>query len=205
MATIDGFGPAGQAGLEVGDEIISMDGRDPRWSVGFAIELLAKDAGDAISFDLRRGGERVAEEVQPWGARTWAVFRQTGLVVAELPLAEDPDTVRRASIAFHRSFTGDPSSAPSMIPDSLVRAERVLPAIVEAGADVQPGDIILGVQIGEEIAGGDSTRLLRFARVEDAQRCFNRNSTYAGREFEAWIYRDGEVRRVSLTAKRLIL
>ena len=205
VETIDGFGPAGQAGLQVGDVIRSMDGRAPRWSVGFAMDLLGKGADRELVFELQRGSSRITRPVRPWSAQRWAVFRQTGLVLNDLPLSDDPEAVRAAAVAFTRRFTGDANAAPGLIPESLIAIQRVLPSVTEAGAEVQAGDLLLGVQLGEERADGDATRLVRFERIRDAQRCFNRHGDYAGHEFSAWIYRDGEIRVVTLNAKRLML
>lgn len=204
--SVDPFGPGASAGIERGDVVASIAGSPVQWSVGFAMTVLGLPTDQPTAFELARDGSRVTAEFTPMSAAAWAVLRQTGLHVEELAIREEPEVVRDASIAFHRAFSGDPTAAPSMIPAWLVRVARIHPRLADEDVDIRVGDLLLGVRIDErDAATGDAARVVRFERAADVQECFNTNSTYDGRTFHTWIWRDGEVVTVDLPAKRLML
>ncbi len=201
VQSVDRHGPCAAAGVATGDVVCAVGEVAMRWSGDFALAWSHIDGGATVSVEFERDGKREVRKVTPLSAAAWAVFRQVGLDVSELGIGDDAAKVRAAAIAMDRQFTGDPTAVPSEFPASCVRVVRVHPA-VEGAVDVRPGDLVLGVVLRSE--GADAEQLLRFQRVEDVQRCVNEHSTYEGETFRTWLYRDGAVRLVELTAKRLM-
>jgi len=58
-------GPAGRAGVEPGDELVSADGKPIHQDVDFYIHLLRIRPGDQLLLELKRNGRRVRAAVQP--------------------------------------------------------------------------------------------------------------------------------------------
>lgn len=202
VQAVDRYGPAAAAGIEVGDVVSALAGEPVRWSVGWALAWRQVTAGTPIAVDLGRAGQPLRKEVVSWSAPTWAAYRQTGLQMVDLGLADDPDTVRAAALAATRRFSHDPTAAPRELPASLVRVASVHPEVA-AKVDVRAGDIFLGVIWREAGHTGDAGRLERFTTVAEAQRFFNQQASYDGETFEVWLCRDGVVHVATLLAKRL--
>jgi serine protease Do len=203
VQSVDRNGPAAAAGVQVNDVVRAVAEQPVRWRGEFALAWLRHDASAPVALELERDGKRLSVQVTPWSAPAWAVFRQMSLGVSELTMAESPDAVRAAAIACERHFTRDPHAEPREFPASVVRVDRVHPAVADK-ADVRAGDFIIGVMLRDEDSGAD--QLLRLQRVTDIQDCVNAHSTYEeGRTFKFWLFRGGEVRVVELTAKRLML
>jgi hypothetical protein len=201
----DASGPAARAGIEADDVLRGIDGEPVRWSVGWALTLLRKDREPEVELEVERGGKRKKVTVEPLPAPAFALLRQTGLAASELSPRADADLVQRAWVALWRRVTGDPNAEPTTMAERLVRIDRVPESLASTGADVKPLDLLLGVELAEDgVATAAAGRLVRFERVADAARCFQENATYDGTKFQAWIWRAAEVRRVELTAKRLL-
>lgn len=207
--SVDPLGPAARAGVERGDRIVSLDGGDVTWSVGFQLAVRETDDAAPVTLGIERDGRRSQLDVDALSAAQWSVFRQIDAEVDALSFREDADRVRESAIAFYRAFTGDPNAAPSMIPGSLVRVTRLHPKLTDgeedSRVDLRVGDLLLGVQLDERQASGSAGQLIRFATVADVKDCFNRYSTYEGAKFRAWIERDGEVQQIDLPARRIML
>jgi S1-C subfamily serine protease len=198
----DPRGPAALAGVRAGDVVQSIAGAKVGWSADFALGLLAATPDAPLELELVRADQPVAVRVAPLPAAVWAVVRQTGLLPRDFPIAEDADRVRAAAVLLHRAFSGDPSGEPQTIPGSVVRIERVYAGMQREGFGVEPGDLLLAL----ELRSDDGDPLL--VRVEDVAALRDRFNdrqlgSYDGADFRCWIERDGEVRRVTLTARRL--
>ena len=91
-------------------------------------------------------------------------------------------------------------------------AHLVWPRFGDVRTYVEPfygsGAILLAreVELYRRSTAGKSMTLRRFYRVADAQNCFNDRviGKYEGAEFKCWVYRNGKVEVVDLTAKRLL-
>jgi hypothetical protein len=201
---VDGFGPAAGLGIEPGDLLRTLDGEPVAWSVGWAMALLGKDPARKVTLEFERKGKRVKQESKLWPAAVHALCRQTMVVTGELSARAEGKLVREAAVEFYRKFTGDPQAAPTTLPATLVRVERLHPQLAEDGVDLKVGDLLLGVELVSETASGDVRRLVRFERVGEMVKCFQEHASYEGTEFRTWVWRDGAARQVELRAKRLL-
>ena len=91
------------------------------------------------------------------------------------------------------------------IPRSLVKIVSLHPSVAENGA-LKVGDLVLAVEVKFRVDAGVTESLKEFHAVEDVAQHFNdrRYSDNAGMKFSCWVYRDGKVEVVELTAKRLL-
>lgn len=203
VRTVDRFGPAKRAGFEIGDRLLALDGQPLSWSIGLRRTLLAKEASKPLRFDVRRGGKKLELAVRARSAAVANVFRQTGLECENLSFRTDSVRIRKACSALYERLTGGP---PPTIAESLVAVRRVHPGAAADGMQIRVNDLVLGVELYRRSAAGKSMTLRRFYRVADAQNCFNdpKLGKYEGAEFKCWIYRDGKVEVVDLTATRLL-
>ena len=56
---VDGESPADQAGVEVGDTVVALDGRPVESAIDYHIGLIGRKGGDAVALTLDRGGSAV--------------------------------------------------------------------------------------------------------------------------------------------------
>lgn len=198
LTAVDMQGPAKRAGLQVGDRVLALDGAELRWSVDLTMRILERKGGDTLRFTISRGGKRMEKKLVCLGASTWAVQKQLGVEIEAVTAAKESELVRNAAIAMHRRYAGDPTANPSRIPDALLRVTRV----TRGEHELKKGDLVLAFELENEALGG---ALKRFTSARQLQTSIDELSTYEGRVFTLWIYRDGEVKVVRSKAKRLLL
>jgi serine protease Do len=205
---VDPRGPAKRVGIVSGDRIVSIGGEPVAWSPGYALRLLAAEAGQPLALELERKGERRTVEATPMACEQWAVVRQAGLACRDFGYAEDPERVRTAAIALHRAFTGDAGGEPRDIPVQVVRIEERFaadqPPAEPSTGDLEPGDLLLAIELRARASGAPA--LVRIGSVAELRDWFNNRElgSYEGTVWQCWIARGGEVRRVDVTAKRLL-
>ena len=171
-------------------------------SPSFALTLLQQPANVELELQLVHKGESRTVKATPLSAPVWSVVRQSGLQVRDLPYAEDAERVRAAAIALHRATSGDRTGEPQQIPERLVVVDKVFAGEQPAGTDVQPGDLLLSVELR---SAGDGAVHRRIADVTGLRDLWNDRElgTYEGQKWKVWIARGSEVRPVELVAKRL--
>ncbi len=129
--------PAARAGLQVGDLVRAMDGRDIDNGIDYYVRLLAHKAGDAIRISYDRNGSRrdarIPLEVVPPPNGYALAEERFGLRVAVAP----ENTVSRIEARL-----GLRDLAPPLIVESV---ERGSPAAL---ARIEPGDVILRIDRG---------------------------------------------------------
>ncbi|HLU38523.1 MAG TPA: trypsin-like peptidase domain-containing protein, partial [Planctomycetota bacterium] len=199
VRAVDRHGPAAGAGVEPGDVVRAVAGRPVCCSVAFALAW-RELADERVELSLERAGKSRVVALTPMSAAAWAVFRQTGLVVREVSIVDEPDAVQNAAVAGYRRFTGDPTAAPRELPGSLVRVERVHPETA-ARVAIRPGDFVFALQVVDEATG--AAELMHLQRTAELQRGCNQLATYEGSTLTAWIVRGAEVQVVELPAKRV--
>jgi S1-C subfamily serine protease len=205
VATLDRFGPAARAGLEVGDALLSLDGVALRWSLGLKLRLLSRDAARPLKFRILRDGKKSDAEVQPWTTEGWSVHKQIGCETELVVFRDEGALLKRAGIALHRGFTKNAKATPSRIEASAVRITRLHPGAAADAGHLRPGDLLLGCELTFPTPAGESRRLVQWKTVREMRDFFNRRSTYEGAEFRCWIYRGGAAKLVTVTAKRQML
>lgn len=199
---VDPRGPAARAGVQAGDRIAVLAGTAITGSPSFALTLLQQPANVELELQLVHKGESRTVKATPLSAPVWSVVRQSGLQVRDLPYAEDAERVRAAAIALHRATSGDRTGEPQQIPERLVVVDKVFAGEQPAGTDVQPGDLLLSVELR---SAGDGAVHRRIADVAGLRDLWNDRElgTYEGQKWKVWIARGSEVRPVELVAKRL--
>jgi S1-C subfamily serine protease len=202
VATVDPRGPAARADLRTGDRIGALGGTPITWSPGFAMELRRCNASAPVRIDIDRGGARVAIDVAPMPANVWAVIRQTGIECRRTAFHASPD-IAAAVTELQRQFTGDRDAVVPVMPEAVVRVERVHAGGQPEGVDLRAGDLILAAELVDRDT--QARVLVRFEDPGDLQRLFNERllGDYEGAEFTCWIARGAQARQVEITAKRL--
>jgi hypothetical protein len=159
-----------------------------------------------LKLALERDGRPLELPVEALTASQWAIVRQSGLDLEDLPFAADPKLVQDAATALQRRFTGDSNAVPTEFPEQVVRVRRLHPRLQAEKVAVQPGDLLLAVDLERTTTEGDATALRRFGKVADVQALFNdRNlGSYEGTRFHCWLYRAGAITVVEIEAKRLL-
>jgi S1-C subfamily serine protease len=199
----DPRGPAWAAGVRAGDRIRSLSGVPITWSPGFALQLLQKAPGVPLRLELTRGDAPVACEVAPVASEAWAVLRQSGLECRNLPFREAPERVRAALVALHRKLTGDAQAEPPVLPEQVVAVTRVFQDSQPKPVDVQPGDLLLALELVHAETGQPVfVRLEELARLRDLWND-RELGTYEGSEWRCHLARGAEIRTVTLVVKRL--
>ncbi len=139
--------PAAEAGLQVGDWIVAVDGQTVGAEHPLAELIAARQPGDAVALDIERAGEAVQVTVT---------------------LAEHPDEAGQPFLGVHYSDRGDRlflhgDNLPPAFEDSLMLAlpegveQGIILGAVEAGgpaaaAGLERGEVVIAIE-GEPVAG----------------------------------------------------
>lgn len=201
---VDPYGPAARAGVVAGDAVAAFGSVPITWSVGFAMTLLRWPQGQPVELQLQRDGKARQVSVVPMPAPIWAVHRQTGLDLQTVGRQQEPALVQAAWTALQRAFTGDSTAVPADMPESVLRVERIQPGVQRPELDVQPGDLLLAVELYRAGTDGQSVLLRRLPTADDAMRLFDDRQvgSYDGRTLRCWLYRDGKTFTQELVATR---
>lgn len=62
---VETSGPAEEAGVEVGDEVLRVDGVPIRQDIDYYVHVLNIDPGSSLRLDLKRGGRHLTATIQP--------------------------------------------------------------------------------------------------------------------------------------------
>jgi len=186
-----------------GDRVLALDDVAITWSPGYALELNRREPGKPIAVKIERQGKPQTLQVTPLPAAVWAVVRQSGLLTRDFAYAEDEQRAQAVATALHRQFTGDVNGAPQQIPSSFVMITQVFGGEQPDGTDLQPGDLLLAV----ELLSGEArdAALVRLADVAALRDLWNERTlgTYEGSSWSCWIARGNTVKKVEIRSKRL--
>lgn len=200
---VDGRGPAARAGVRSGDRVRALGGTAITWSPGFARTLLAQQPGAPVALEVARKGAAKSYEVTPLAAEVWSVVRQSDLQTRDYGFAEAPERIQKAAVSMLRAFTGDPTATPQVIPEQVVRIERVF-GQQQRDADLKAGDLLLAIEL--RTAQDDRPVLQPIDSVATLRDWFNNREigSYDGVKWRCWIARGDEARAVDVVAKRLL-
>jgi serine protease Do len=85
-------GPAEKAGVEVGDEVLRVDGLPIRQDLDYYVHVLNADARKALTLELKRGEKRLTATIQPKAIpvpdAAELMLKKFGLVVQPLTAAQ---------------------------------------------------------------------------------------------------------------------
>ncbi|MBL8725490.1 MAG: trypsin-like peptidase domain-containing protein [Planctomycetes bacterium] len=199
----DPRGPAFAAGVRAGDRVRSLASVPITWSPGFALTLLQQPAAVPLRLEVQRAGAPLAFDVAPLGSEVWAVLRQSGLLCRNLAFRDEPERVRGALVALHRTLTKDPVGEPAVLAEQVVVVDKVHQDSQPKPVDLQSGDLLLALELVHASTGQPV-----FVRLEDLGRLRDlwndrELGTYEGSEWRCWIARGTEIRTVELVVKRL--
>ncbi|HUR28954.1 MAG TPA: trypsin-like peptidase domain-containing protein, partial [Planctomycetota bacterium] len=202
IRSVDEHSPAANAGVTVGDRLLSLDGHALKSAMEFGNTLLALQSASAMRVELERNGARVTAEIHPVSQAVWRLFRQTGIEVEEVDYGAAAETIREASIALHRAYTGLDGSEPSRVMSGALRVVQAVPRDGHA-LEVKVGDMLLGGTAVTRTLDGDHARLVRFEDVVTLRDFVEPLATKQGDDAECWIMRDGKVMAVRVTAVKV--
>lgn len=202
VTAVEDLSPAAAARLEIGDELLELDGRRGLTLVAFAQALLEAPPGEVLTLRLGRRGNELDVELVPIPYAAWNAFRQSGILVSEVDYAAESALVHEASIALHRTYTGDLQGRPARLMRGALRVEGVRP--IEVGRDLalRPGDLLLGITTALRGEFGDTHDLTRFEDLADLGAAFELRATKEGERSECWLWREGEVLNVPVLIRR---
>jgi S1-C subfamily serine protease len=214
VVEVEAGGPAERADVAVGDVVKSLAGRPVSWSVGFR-RALADLPPAPLELEVERDGAARTATLEPLDWPTRQVERQLGVEIERIDYTEAGETIFEAAVALHRAITGDRDGAPTEIPRSLVRIDRVSPRGTQDFADpdtidipdehpLREGDLLLAVQWTEQTSDGLRSAVVEFHDVREVLDTCQQVGDYAGRLVDAWVWRDGKVQKLRIVVARLL-
>lgn len=202
VRAVEELGPAGRAGVELGDELLAIDSRADLSRIALAQVLLEARPGTPLALRLGRGGEVLERVVMPIPYAAWLAFRQSGALVEPLDYEREAELVHGASIALHRAYTGSEGGQPGRLMGGALRVVGVRPVELHRDHPLRVGDLLLGITTVTRGETSDSHDLLRLESLEDLAEALEPRATKDGERCEVWIYREGQVLTVSLLVRR---
>jgi hypothetical protein len=208
VSSVEPLGPAASAGLMTGDEVLAIDGREGQSRITLAQTLLAAEPGRPLALRVGRDGEVLEKTVVPLAFGAWNAFRQSGILVQSVDYAAESELVYAASIALHRTYTGDSEGRPARLASGALRVIGV--RSLDAGPNdqgsehpVRDGDLLLGISAVTPGEVSDTHELQRLEDLAAMALAFEERATKEGELSELWVYRDGAVQTVKVWIRRV--
>jgi S1-C subfamily serine protease len=204
VKTVSNFGPAADAGVQIGDEIVLAQSQKISDSVHFV-----KVARSAVPFEpfelvVKRALKTKKLVLEPLSDASWAVFRRANFAVKEVGWDVEGKRFRSAAVAAYREYTGDPKGEPTEFMESGLVVTHVRPVAVEAGMDMKKGDVIVGIRtLVREIHLQDRYVLENIHTLQRLRQFIRGHATKKGTKVELWTVRDGRVIKAQVIAKKV--
>jgi S1-C subfamily serine protease len=177
VADVEAFGPAAQAGLRVGDEVVAVGNRPVSSVIDYARALVGAEVGREFPLAVRRGRAELAIKTVPQPPAMGTVARAIGAQVEEVT---DRAVLRDASTAFSdglmRRYT---------LP-VVLRITHIAASGPAADLKLAPGDVILYWQQRNAFGRGRQY-------IDGVEGLANLLTLARGQELVVGILRDGEV------------
>ncbi len=135
VASVDAIGPAAQAGLQVGDQVVAAGEKRVASAVDYARALVGAEPGRAFSLSVRRGSRELALKPVPQPRAAGTIANAIGAQVEEV--REDARLLREASDAFSEKLMRR-----YRLP-VVVRITQVAESGPAATLELQPNDVLL--------------------------------------------------------------
>jgi S1-C subfamily serine protease len=188
------FGPAARAGVRLGDRILTAENRAIKSRLDYARAVLKARPREPFALTVERGGRRVRLNPRPLSNSNWSVVRRIGLQLEEVISKDDPQLIKDATYAILRDIYGNKGARPRRFLPAVLRVTYVQPKGPGATLGIQPGDVLLGL----EVPVRDFFRVThRFEGFQNIEALSDSLQVLAqGRrapEYEAWILRQGKI------------
>ncbi len=175
VGAVDAIGPAAQAGLQVGDQVIAAGDKRVASAVDYARALVGAEPGRAFALSVRRGNRELTLKPVPQPRAAGTIATAIGAQVEEV--REDARLLREASDAFSDKLMRRYRLA------VVVRLTHVAESSPAAALGLQASDVLLYWQQRGAFGGGRQAfdgieslaQLLTLARGQDVMVAILRN------------------------------
>ncbi|MCB9870805.1 MAG: trypsin-like peptidase domain-containing protein [Planctomycetes bacterium] len=203
VKAVTDYGPAAEAGVKVGDLLLSAQGE--KLSNKVQLVKMTRGAEPFVPFrvELQRGDQKVGIVIHPLSDTAWTIFKRANFAAREVTAHQARELLNTAWTTAYREHTGDTAGEPPMGMQAGLLVTQVHPDAVAGGLDMKKGDVVIGVRrTVREIHLADR-HVLDHIRTLKALRDFVRaNSTKEGKTVELWTVRGDKVIRARVTLKR---
>ncbi len=202
VSALDPDSPATRASLELGDELLSVNGSAVASAISFAQVRRSLSAAAPVALHIARQGEEHDLSLRALSYGAWRIYQQSGIELSTVDYSTETELVREASIALHRAYTGNADALPTQLMAGALRVERTQSIEADAANPVQPGDLLLGMSTRTRGAVADQYDLTRFESLAAVGSAFDAIATKDGSRAELWLLRNGEVEAVRVLVRR---
>lgn len=147
-------GPAAVAGVQRGDVLANVAGQPVRSALDYAKNLVTADPTRPFALRLLRNGRPVDAAPTPRSRALGRILTATGMMLDEITQNQDPDLLRRLTLAFYRGT----NLRRVMLPVAL-RISNVQQGSPASALRLQPGDVLLAVVVPGQFGGERDERI----------------------------------------------
>ena len=200
LSSVTEGSPAARSGLEVGDQLVEVQGKKVGSTLDYARSLLDVGTGQPISVVVKRDGRELRKQTVPMSNATWMVARRIGVELEVVTERDEGKTVTLAS----RMLAQELGQRYRGNWPGFLRVTRVRPRSPAATLGIKKGDVILGIVDRERNFFGSRNVLRHFSSVQELNDSLRSMSARRRNpEYPIWILRDGDVLDGPLEIPRL--
>ncbi|MCA8953784.1 MAG: trypsin-like peptidase domain-containing protein [Planctomycetes bacterium] len=189
--------PADRAGIEAGDVLTRVRDHEIRGSLDYQRQLIAAPFGEALPLRVRRADRDLDLAPVPTTRANWFVQRALGCTVEEVKAKDEPDTLRRATLAY---YSGSGRRSAYLLPSTL-RVSAVEPGSPAEGL-LEAGDLVFACVARSRFGEFDRPLESRRELLEELGRRYGGAIKLAVARGEHDYYITLDVRSVGRTTKR---
>lgn len=203
VVEVDPGSPADRAGITVGDRLVHTGRISISTSIDFNRAMLVARAGEGLTVEVERAGKALRLTPSPLSHVAYGVLRRTGLELKQVAFSADPEAVRAASIGLQRYIAGNNTAMPSEFMAGVLRVIRIRPGTLGASADIQEGDLLLGIEVVVKGDRFDEVMTLKCEDLESINGSLGELTEHGDAEHDFLLMREGKVIRRKLTILEL--